>query len=469
MENITKGIIIECEECFEVITINDDTENKEVLKELNICNDCLNDNYFICSYCNEYHKEDEKIEVEYLREYKDVCQECVEWHDDKFFYCDDCGNYKALEDYKQVEIYDVDKQEYIYMCDSCKDSDNYIFYCEYHERYERTDNTFNINNYGEMGEICWGAYESGEFSYCYDCEEYYHIDDLDYNENDDYMYCNNCIEKHQGHIKSYHDHKCDYLYNNKITNEEEPYNLTFGIELEVESKEYTSCSEMSNILYDNMNDFTVYENDGSLNNGFEIITVPFDNNYYEKEGKELLINMLDLLRQNKFISHDSSTCGYHIHVGRHGLGRNYGERLNTIMNINLLCEYFKEELTILSRRKETQLNRWAKFLTSGINKENLTTDKVEELVKNNKQRYSAINLNNEPTIEFRIFRGTLKESTFLATYELVYNICKYCIENDILYNNDLDFYTIATYEKKEYIKDYLELKGIKKEVKDLAY
>ena len=213
-----------------------------------------------------------------------------------------------------------------------------------------------------------------------------------------------------------------------------------------------------------MNDFTVYENDGSLNSGFEIITVPFDDKYYEAEGKELLINMLDLLIENKFKSHDTSTCGYHIHVGRHGLGKNYGERLNTIMNINLICEYFKEELTLLSRRKESQLNRWSKFLTSGINKANLTTDKVEELVKNNKQRYSAINLNNEPTIEFRIFRGTLKKETFLATLELVHNICKYSIENDVIYNNDLDFYTIATYEKNEYIKDYLELKGIKSKV-----
>ena len=179
--------------------------------------------------------------------------------------------------------------------------------------------------------------------------------------------------------------------------------------------------------------------------------------------------MLDLLKENKFISHDSNTCGYHIHVGRQGLGQNYGERLNTIMNINLLCEYFKEELTILSRRKEGQLNRWAKFLTSGINKENLTLDKVEELVKNNRQRYSAINLNNEPTIEFRIFRGTLKKETFLATYELVYNICAYCIENDILYNNDLDFYTIATYKLNEYIGDYLTSKGIKQNIKELSY
>ena len=457
MENIKKGIIIECEECFDVITITDDTENKDVLIEKNMCSDCLNDNYFKCTECGEYHDNDKKIEVEFLTCWKEVCIDCVEYNDDKYFYCDDCGNYKSLEDYEQVEIYDVDNKEYTYICDSCKSSDPYIIYCEYHEREERTDNDMHIHGYGQ---ICFRAYEEGDFSYCEDCEEYYHYDDLQYGE-DDCLYCSDCIEDHTGHIKSYHDHKCEYLNNNKITNEEEPYNLTFGIELEVESGNSTSCSEMSNILFDNMKDFTVYENDGSLNSGFEIITVPFDDKYYEAEGKDLLINMLDLLIENKFKSHDTSTCGYHIHVGRHGLGKNYGERLNTIMNINLICEYFKEELTLLSRRKESQLNRWSKFLTSGINKENLTTDKVEELVKNNKQRYSAINLNNEPTIEFRIFRGTLKKETFLATLELVHNICKYSIENDIIYNNDLDFYTIATYDKNEYIGNYLDLKGIK--------
>ena len=38
MENINKGIIIECVECFEVVAIGEHTENREVLKELNICN-----------------------------------------------------------------------------------------------------------------------------------------------------------------------------------------------------------------------------------------------------------------------------------------------------------------------------------------------------------------------------------------------------------------------------------------------
>lgn len=460
MENIKKGII-ECEECFDVITITDNTKNKDVLIEKNICSDCLEANYTLCPECEEYHLNDEMQEVEFKNEYKNVCTECIEWYDDKYFFCEDCNEYKYIPDNECIEVFDVDYGIEKYICESCKDHNSNIFWCDYHERWEDAYNQYDVNNYGT---ICIHAYEYGEFGSCETCGEIFELCDMNYT---DYAsYCNSCYEdiEEKGHIKSYHDHKCEYLNNNKITNEEEPYNLTFGIELEVESGNYTSCSEMSTILYDNMDGFTVYENDGSLTSGFEIITVPFDDKYYEAEGKDLLINMLDLLIENKFKSHDTSTCGYHIHVGRHGLGKNYGERLNTIMNINLICEYFKEELTLLSRRKESQLNRWSKFLTSEINKANLTTDKVEELVKNNKQRYSAINLNNEATIEFRLFRGTLKKETFLATLELVYNICKYSIENDVIYNNDLDFYTIATYEKNEYIKDYLELKGIKSKV-----
>ena len=41
------------------------------------------------------------------------------------------------------------------------------------------------------------------------------------------------------------------------------------------------------------------------------------------------------------------------------------------------------------------------------------------LVKGNNGRYAAVNLMNYATIEFRMFRGTLKLNTFLATLELV--------------------------------------------------
>ena len=38
-------------------------------------------------------------------------------------------------------------------------------------------------------------------------------------------------------------------------------------------------------------------------------------------------------------------------------------------------------------------------------------------------RYSCVNLENRSTIEFRMFRGTLKLNTLLATLQMVNRIC----------------------------------------------
>lgn len=43
--------------------------------------------------------------------------------------------------------------------------------------------------------------------------------------------------------------------------------------------------------------------------------------------------------------------------------------------------------------------------------------------KNHRGRYTAVNLTNEDTIEFRLFRGTLKLNTFLATLQMADRIC----------------------------------------------
>ena len=42
-------------------------------------------------------------------------------------------------------------------------------------------------------------------------------------------------------------------------------------------------------------------------------------------------------------------------------------------------------------------------------------------------RYSAVNLCNYSTIEFRLFRGTLKYNTFIATLQFVDTICDVAI------------------------------------------
>ena len=91
--------------------------------------------------------------------------------------------------------------------------------------------------------------------------------------------------------------------------------------------------------------------------------------------------------------------------------------------------YFVEkhwnELVKFSRRTFENLNRWAaKYAT--------ISDTTEETYKKAKDkrmgRYVAVNIENYDTVEFRLFRGTLRYKTFIATLQLVDEIC-YCAIN----------------------------------------
>ena len=69
------------------------------------------------------------------------------------------------------------------------------------------------------------------------------------------------------------------------------------------------------------------------------------------------------------------------------------------------------------------MSRWsARF---GFEK---TGKQILEKAKNGcNGRYVAVNLNNYHTIEFRLFRGTLKYNTFIATLQMVNHICDVAI------------------------------------------
>jgi len=72
-----------------------------------------------------------------------------------------------------------------------------------------------------------------------------------------------------------------------------------------------------------------------------------------------------------------------------------------------------------SRRTEENMSRWASRY--GI----MTTAKATYKNAKDRQmgRYVAVNLENYNTIEFRIFRGTLNYKTFIATLQLIDEIC----------------------------------------------
>ena len=79
-----------------------------------------------------------------------------------------------------------------------------------------------------------------------------------------------------------------------------------------------------------------------------------------------------------------------------------------------------EELLRFSRRTQRQLDQWA--ARYGYK------EQPREILEHAKKgyhggRYTCVNLQPSETIEFRIFRGTLKYNTLIAALQLVNRVC----------------------------------------------
>ena len=123
-------------------------------------------------------------------------------------------------------------------------------------------------------------------------------------------------------------------------------------------------------------------------------------------------------------SHREGTCGLHVHVSRAAFGDTYEQQDATIARILYFVEWHWEELLKFSRRTQQQLDRWA----ARYGYKEQPKDILDHAKKGcHAGRYTCVNLENYSTIEFRIFRGTLKYNTLIATLQLVNQICEVAI------------------------------------------
>ena len=92
---------------------------------------------------------------------------------------------------------------------------------------------------------------------------------------------------------------------------------------------------------------------------------------------------------------------------------------------------------------------------------------MDNAKKNYSGRYTCVNLTNYDTIEFRIFRGTLKYNTLIATLQLVNRICDISVtmtDDELTQLNWCDFAAqvtepeLITYlkEKRLYVNEPIE-------------
>lgn len=196
--------------------------------------------------------------------------------------------------------------------------------------------------------------------------------------------------------------------------------MFYGVELEID-KGGDYAEEILNTA--NAHNLHLYaKHDGSIDDGFELVAHPMTLEYHTNTMN--WSGVMDMALSLDYRSHQTQTCGLHIHVNRKAFGNDYDTQEDSISRIVHFVEMHWNELLKFSRRTEANMNRWAsRYGISTTAKDTYKNAKAKHC-----GRYVAINLENYSTIEFRIFRGTLRYKTFLATLQLVDEICNLAIK-----------------------------------------
>ena len=311
-------------------------------------------------------------------------------------YCAHCGERIEDEDYDTIngQIW----------CDACID-----------------ENTVTCDRCGERI-IIDDSVQDDDTTLCQSCyEDYYHrceccnriIHDDYVNWNGDSPYCDRCYDNLSTEIEEYSYKPEPIFYGDGIR--------FFGVELEIDygGKDDDNARILKEIA--NVHGEHIYvKSDDSLDEGLELVSHPMSLDYHKSFcWEEIMKKAISM----GYRSHQTSTCGLHIHVNRDCFGEDRDTQDEVISRILFFVETHWAELLKFSRRSEYSMNRWA----ARYGYEKTGKEILDKAKKGGQGRYAAVNLCNYSTIEFRLFRGTLKHNTLIAALELVNAICDLAI------------------------------------------
>jgi hypothetical protein len=289
-------------------------------------------------------------------------------------------------------------------CESCVE--NRASWCESCEEYNSEGTNFieDRNAYW-----CYPCTDDNG-SFCNYCENY-NVDG-----------CDSCDEE-PATIHDY-NYRPDMIFHTTKDNER----LFFGMELELECRngrsepaDYAQRLEVFDLAY--------LKSDGSLNNGFEIVTHPMTHDFFKNEADELWNTIRALKMEHNVMTWGAPTTGVHIHISRTGF--NGGAHMHRFLNL----VYTNEKLfsDVAGRKSE----RWAKFndvddvVRNGEDEEGYASYKqfrsFTKKINNNRSsdRYSAVNTQNLDTLEMRIFRSTTRPERLKAYLDLAHASVEY--------------------------------------------
>ena len=257
--------------------------------------------------------------------------------------------------------------------------------------------------------LCQSCYDR-YYTTCERCDRLIRTDDAYYaGEDDDEPYCYDCYTRHQEN-KVIHDY---YFKPHPLFRGDG--NRFFGVELEMDEGGERNDRAAAILAVGNCNGLeNIYaKHDGSLDDGIEVVSHPMSLDYHKQEMPWEAV--LEKAKSFGYRSHQATTCGLHVHINRNTYGRTEAEQEACIGRVLYFFERFWEELLIFSRRTPRQLERWA----ARYGYDEHPQDILKKAKGSRAGRYTAVNLTNTDAVEFRMFRGTLKLNTLIATLELL--------------------------------------------------
>jgi hypothetical protein len=169
----------------------------------------------------------------------------------------------------------------------------------------------------------------------------------------------------------------------------------------------------------------IIKHDGSIGrdgyDGFEIVTQPHTHLQY-RENSDRLWGIINTLRLDYGArSWDTKSCGIHIHVSRAGFSS--GAHMHRFISF----VYSNAEYMMKFGGRKSDYARFNDVYTFNQYDQPVKSfkHKVGDPRRNNTERYSAVNTQNQGTLELRFFRGTMNVSTILSALDLAQAMVEY--------------------------------------------
>jgi hypothetical protein len=309
--------------------------------------------------------------------------------------CMNCHQEYPLDELNEiVPVRDYGHGRSALVCDDCNDEATSCASCN---RWVHEQHTVWVDNHEHhLCETC----ADRETHFCDDCDERHYDDD-------------GCPRATR-HIRSY-SYKPNPIFFTANADEKLPKHLqTFtGFELEMEASE-CDREDGAELAYDLFNKWTYLKEDGSLNNGFEMVSHPLG---YEFARDEFPWQNLRELSQLGMRSANTRTCGLHIHINRNIFDKSPSTMYRFMSMFYRNAEQWKR----IAGRSESSYAEWSEYELEQM----ATYAKHYRGHSHNQRRYVAINLQNRHTLELRFFKGTLRPATFIARIEAAHAVAHY--------------------------------------------